>query len=163
MNAARRFLMMTPNCSSRGSRRHVPKSMSPHTRFFITGIGISTPRCALGTTGGRYRITSNGKSATSNCLQTLNDRSCVVWNNFRKRWVLLLEDTGKVYYAEAKQPEGPYGNAVEIIHHDHYNFYNGVTPAFFNQDGGRTIYIEGTYTASFSDARRRRRVITSIR
>ena len=23
--------------------------------------------------------------------------SCVVWNNFRKRWILLLEDTGKVF------------------------------------------------------------------
>ena len=79
--------------------------------------------------------------------------SCVVWNNFRKRWILLLEDTGKVFYAEAQQPEGTYGKAIEIIHHDHYNFYNVVTHAFFNQDGGRTIYIEGTYTDSFSDAK----------
>lgn len=79
--------------------------------------------------------------------------SCVVWNNFRQRWILLLEDTGKVFYAEAQMPEGPYGKAVEIIHHDHYNFYNVVTHAFFNQDGDRTIYIEGTYTDSFSDAK----------
>jgi len=79
--------------------------------------------------------------------------SCVVWNKFRQRWILLLEDTGKVLYAEAKQPEGPYGKAVEIIRHDHYNFYNVVTHGFFNQDGGRTIFIEGTYTDSFSDAK----------
>ena len=79
--------------------------------------------------------------------------SCVVWNNFRQRWVLLLEATGKVFYAEAQQPEGPYGEAIEIIRHDHYNFYNVVTHAFFNQDGGRTIFIEGTYTDAFSDAK----------
>ena len=79
--------------------------------------------------------------------------SCVAWNKYRQRWILLLEDTGKVFYAEAQQPEGPYGKAVEIIHHDHYNLYNVVTHAFFNQDDGRTIYIEGTYTDSFSDAK----------
>lgn len=78
--------------------------------------------------------------------------SCVVWNEYRDRWILLLEDVGDVYYAEAKEPEGPYGRAVKIIEHDEYNFYNVVTHAFFNKDGGREIYIEGTYTSAFSGA-----------
>ncbi|MFH1689979.1 MAG: hypothetical protein ABIE42_07045 [Candidatus Eisenbacteria bacterium] len=78
--------------------------------------------------------------------------SCVVWNEYRQRWVLLLEDTGDVYYAEATQPEGPYGTAVQIIHHDQYNFYNVATHTFFNAEGGRVIYVEGTYTDSFSGA-----------
>ena len=78
--------------------------------------------------------------------------SCVVWNEYRQRWILLLEDTGDVYYAEAKQPEGPYSEAVKIIHHDKYNFYNVATHMFFNQEGGRVIYLEGTYTDSFSGA-----------
>jgi len=78
--------------------------------------------------------------------------SCVVWNEYRQRWILLLENTGDVYYAEARQPEGPYGEAVKIIHHDQYNFYNVATHAFFNQDGGRVIYLEGTYTDTFSGA-----------
>ncbi len=69
--------------------------------------------------------------------------SCVVWNVYRQRWVLLLEDFGDVYYAEATQPEGPYGPAVKIIHHDQYNFYNVATHMFFNQEGGRVIYVEG--------------------
>jgi hypothetical protein len=76
-----------------------------------------------------------------------------VWNKYRQCWILLLEDTGRVFYAEAQQPEGPYGRAVEIIHHDHYNFYNVVTHSFFNQNNDRTLYIEGTYTDSFSDAK----------
>ena len=79
--------------------------------------------------------------------------SCAVWNEYRQRWVLLLEGNGDVYYAEAKQPEGPYGRAVKIIHHDDYNFYNVVTHAFFNKQKGRIIFIEGTYTDSFSNAK----------
>ncbi|MEN8007696.1 MAG: hypothetical protein ABFS42_11815 [Candidatus Krumholzibacteriota bacterium] len=78
--------------------------------------------------------------------------SCVVWNEYRKRWIMLMEDTGDVYYSEATQPEGPYGEAVKIIHHDRYNFYNVATHTFFNQEGGRIIYLEGTYTDSFSGA-----------
>jgi hypothetical protein len=81
--------------------------------------------------------------------------SCVVWNEYRKRWILLLEGTGDVYYAEATQPEGPYGRAVKIIHHDQYNFYNVATHTFFNKEGGREIYVEGTYTDSFSGATER--------
>jgi hypothetical protein len=81
--------------------------------------------------------------------------SCVVWNDYRKRWILLLEDRGAVYYAEGLQPEGPYGRAVQIIHHNTYNLYNVVTHPFFNREQGRVIYLEGTYTDAFSNARER--------
>jgi hypothetical protein len=75
--------------------------------------------------------------------------ACVAWNEYRKRWILLLENFGDVYYAEAPEPEGPYGRAVKIIHHDNYNFYNVATHVFFNQEDGRVIYLEGTYTDAF--------------
>ena len=78
--------------------------------------------------------------------------SCVAWNEYRQRWILLMEDFGDIYYAEAMQPEGPYGRAVKIIHHDQYNLYNVVTHPFFNQEGDRVIYVEGTYTDSFTRA-----------
>lgn len=78
--------------------------------------------------------------------------SCVVWNKYRKRWILLLEDFGAVYYAEAVQPEGPYTEAVKIIHHDKYNFYNVVSHTFFNQEDDRVIYLQGTYTDTFVKA-----------
>jgi len=81
--------------------------------------------------------------------------SCVVWNEYRDRWILLLEDVGDVYYAEAEEPEGPFGSAVKIVEHEQYNFYNVVTHAFFNKDEGREIYIEGTYTSAFSGATER--------
>jgi hypothetical protein len=79
--------------------------------------------------------------------------SCMVWNEYRQRWILLLEDAGDVYYAEARRPEGPYGRAVRIIQHDDYSFYNVASHPFFNQEGGRVIYLEGTYTDAFSAAR----------
>lgn len=79
--------------------------------------------------------------------------ACVVWNEYRQRWILLSEAFGDVYYAEATEPEGPYGSAVKIIHHDNYNFYNVATHTFFNQEEGRVIFLEGTYTDSFSDAK----------
>ena len=63
-----------------------------------------------------------------------------------------LRNFGEIYYAEADRPEGPYTEAVQIIDHDQYNFYNVATHAFFNQDGGRIIFLEGTYTDSFTNA-----------
>jgi hypothetical protein len=92
---------------------------------------------------------------TRNVQLPLNAKrpSCAVWNAYRRCWILLLEDTGDVYYAEARQPEGPYGKAVKIIHHDEYNFYNVATHTFFNREGGRVIFLEGTYTDAFSRAK----------
>ena len=79
--------------------------------------------------------------------------STVAWNGYRKRFVLLLENTGEVWYAEAERPEGPYGPAVKIVQHNQYNFYNVVQHPLFEQEGGRVIYFEGTYTDSFSGAK----------
>jgi hypothetical protein len=36
------------------------------------------------------------------------------------------------------------------VTHDKYSFYNPVAHAFFEEEGGRRIYFEGTYTQSFS-------------
>ncbi len=79
--------------------------------------------------------------------------STVAWNGYRKRFVLLLENTGEVWYAEAERPEGPYGTAVKIVQHNQYNFYNVLQHPLFEQEGGRVIYFEGTYTDSFSGAK----------
>jgi hypothetical protein len=79
--------------------------------------------------------------------------SSVAWNEYRQRFALLAEKTGEVWYAEGPRPEGPYGQAVRIVQHDHYNFYNVVQHPFFAEEGGRVVYFEGTYTDSFSDAK----------
>jgi len=67
--------------------------------------------------------------------------------------VLLLEKVGEVWYAEAERPEGPYGTAVKVVEHNQYNFYNVLQHPTLQQEGGRVIYLEGTYTAEFSGAK----------
>ena len=57
---------------------------------------------------------------------------------------------GEVWYTEADRPEGPWIWARKIVTHDRYRFYNPVQHPFFDQDGGRVIYFEGTYTYTFS-------------
>ena len=79
--------------------------------------------------------------------------SSVAWNPYRKKWILLAEKTGSVYYSEADQPIGPWNRAIKIVGHNDYNFYNVVQHSFFDQEGGRVIYFEGTYTATFSQAK----------
>jgi hypothetical protein len=81
----------------------------------------------------------------------------VNWNAYRKKWILITTQLGgksshlgEIYYAEADAPHGPFGRARKIVTHDKYTFYNPVHHPFFDADGGRTIYFEGTYTNTFS-------------
>jgi hypothetical protein len=82
----------------------------------------------------------------------------VCWNAYRRRFVMIVNQLGgssllgEVWYAEAEAPEGPWGQAVKIATHDHYSFYNPKQHPMFDADGGRTIFFEGTYTHTFSDA-----------
>jgi len=60
---------------------------------------------------------------------------------------------GEIWFAEADTPVGPWVYARRVVLHDNYNFYNPTQHPFFDQDSGRLIYFEGTYTASFSGAK----------
>jgi hypothetical protein len=85
--------------------------------------------------------------------ETMATPSSVAWNAYRKKWILLSERTGSVYYSEADRPTGPWLRGLRIVAHNDYNFYNVVQHPFFDEDGGRVIYFEGTYTTSFSKAK----------
>ena len=61
-----------------------------------------------------------------------------------------MSQLGEVWYAEAEQPEGPWKYARKVVTHDRYSFYNPKHHLFFDQQGGRIIYFEGTYTDTFS-------------
>jgi hypothetical protein len=73
----------------------------------------------------------------------------IAWNAFRKQWIMIAGAWGNVYYSEAAAPEGPWNCAKKIVRHENYNFYNVVHHPFFDKDGGRLIYFEGTYSADF--------------
>jgi hypothetical protein len=80
----------------------------------------------------------------------------VCWNEWRKRWILIgvqefgVSYLGEIWYSEADSPVGPWRKARKVATHPHYSFYNPAQHPFFDQDGGRIIYFEGTYTAEFS-------------
>ena len=81
----------------------------------------------------------------------------VFWNPYRKRWVMITTQAfgtpsflGEVWFAEADTPVGPWVYARKIATHDQYTFYNPTQHPFFDQDGGRLIYFEGTYTDTYS-------------
>ncbi len=82
----------------------------------------------------------------------LADRGSVAWNDYRGRWIWITSFLGEIWFAEADTPVGPWGYARRILHFEHYTFYNPAHHAFFDQDGGRRIYFEGTYTRTFSDS-----------
>jgi hypothetical protein len=81
----------------------------------------------------------------------------VRWNAYRKRYVMIAGELGgstsmlgEIWYSEADAPEGPWRWARKIVTHDKYSLYNPVHHDFFDQDGGKTIYFQGTYTTTFS-------------
>lgn len=83
----------------------------------------------------------------------------VYWNAYRNRWILIgvqmggkTSFLGEVWYAEADAPSGPWRRVRRIVTHDKYTFYNPVHHPFFDEEGGRLIYFEGTYSRTFSDA-----------
>lgn len=82
-------------------------------------------------------------------------RGSVFWNDFRRRWVMLNSSTkaGEIWFAEADTPTGPWAYARRVVTHGEYNFYNPTQDPFFDQEGGRLIYFEGTYSDFFSGAR----------
>ena len=96
-----------------------------------------------------YDITSGKKIAPHG--------GSVYFNNYRQRWVAIFVQQfgessflGEVWYAEADTPVGPWAYAVKIATHNKYSFYNPKQHPFFDKEGGREIFFEGTYTFTFS-------------
>ena len=81
----------------------------------------------------------------------------VYFNNYRNRWIMITVQQfgepsylGEVWYAEADSPVGPWAYARKIVTHNKYSFYNPKQHPYFDKDGGRVIFFEGTYTHTFS-------------
>lgn len=93
-------------------------------------------------------------------------RSSVNWNEYRGKWIMIGNQApgvgsflGETWYAEAPTPEGPWKNAIKIATHadpggigGSYSFYNPTHQPFFDEDGGRIIYFQGTFSVNFFDS-----------
>lgn len=82
----------------------------------------------------------------------------IAWHPWRARWVTVFVESfgspsafGEVWYAEAKQPTGPWGPAVKILSHENYTFYNPCIHPQFSPQGSPFLYFEGTFTNQFTD------------
>ncbi len=91
---------------------------------------------------------------------TLSNCSCF-WNEYRKKYIMIASEVmgatvvGEVWYSEADRPEGPWVHARKIITHankpgDAHDFYNPSQHPWFDREGGRIIYLEGSYVNTFS-------------
>lgn len=80
----------------------------------------------------------------------------VTWNKHRQAWTMVFVQLGgtsllgEVWYAESRRLEGPWRWARKIATHQRYSFYNPKQHPYFEEDDGRRIYFEGTYTNTFS-------------
>ncbi|HOD81598.1 MAG: hypothetical protein BWX88_02971 [Planctomycetes bacterium ADurb.Bin126] len=77
-------------------------------------------------------------------------------NACRKKWIMVglqvwgSSMLGEVWFAQADSPAGPWTTARKIVTHDKYSFYHPCHHPYFDEEGGRIIYFDGTYTATFS-------------
>jgi hypothetical protein len=81
----------------------------------------------------------------------------VYYNSYRGKWIAIFVEAGgessylgEVWYAEADTPVGPWAYARKVVTHNKYSFYNPKHHPYFDKDGGRTIFFEGTYSFTFS-------------
>lgn len=114
----------------------------------------------------QQKLISSGMLKSEEALLRLRDRDTgkpvvchtgsVNWNAYRKRWAMITVQhygtslLGELWYAEADSPLGPWEYAVKIMTHEKYSFYNPKQHPYFDQQDGRLIYFEGTYTQMFS-------------
>ena len=81
----------------------------------------------------------------------------VQYNEFRKKWIMIAgqlhgsaSELGEIWYSEAEHPEGPWLLAQKSSRTIIIRFIIPCIDAFFDQQGGRIIYFEGTYSNTFS-------------
>ena len=81
----------------------------------------------------------------------------VYWNEYRRDWVMIfgqaggtVSNVGEIWFAEADTPVGPWIYARKVATHPKMDFYNPTQHPFFDREGGKQIYFEGTFVNTFS-------------
>lgn len=82
----------------------------------------------------------------------------MVWSGYKRKYVAIVQQKfgkpsgfGEVWYVESQSPYGPWENAVKVVTHDNYTFYNPVIHMEGRDPKSSVLLFEGTYTASFAD------------
>ncbi|MEZ6124708.1 MAG: hypothetical protein R3C49_16290 [Planctomycetaceae bacterium] len=84
-------------------------------------------------------------------------RGAIAWNAFLKRWVSVFtelhgeeSELGEIWLATAPEPTGPWSNAVKVVTHRNYSFYNPQLHPEFAASDSPILPFEATYTHTFS-------------
>jgi hypothetical protein len=75
-------------------------------------------------------------------------RGSIYWNAFRKKWILISGGVD-IWFSEADSPIGPWVYAKKIVEHRSF-LYNPTQHPFLDQNGGKEIFFEGTFTKFLS-------------
>ena len=150
-------------CLTSGSKLTEPKLDRDATGKLIYGWKRNAPAVGPDEQG---KLIATGKIKADEALLQLRDRATgkpivahrgsVRWNDYRQKWIAIFCQfggtslLGEIWYAEASSLLGPWRDAVKVVTHDRYSFYNPTQQVMFDKEGGREIFFEGTYTASFS-------------
>ncbi len=84
-------------------------------------------------------------------------RGSIAWNAYRDKWVTIFTEQGgeasylgEIWYAESDSPNGPWQDAIHVVTHDGYSFYNPLIHPGWTPGGSPILLFEGTYTKTFS-------------
>lgn len=85
-------------------------------------------------------------------------RGSIAWNAYREKWVTVFTQKGgnpsglgEIWYAEADAPTGPWRDAVKVVTHANYTFYNPKIHPEFTPADSPVLLFEGTYTKTFAN------------
>lgn len=85
-------------------------------------------------------------------------RGSIAFHAFLNRWVAVFTQRhgqssplGEIWYAEADAPTGPWKDAVQVVTHDNYTFYNPLLHPELIAADTPFLLFEGTYTAQFAN------------
>jgi len=84
-------------------------------------------------------------------------RGSIAWNAYRQKWIAIFTQLdgkpsllGEIWYAESESPTGRWKDAVKVVTHADYTFYNPKLHQEFTDADSPILLFEGTYTKTFS-------------
>jgi hypothetical protein len=132
---------------------------TPNWRWRLDGTPIDAE--------GEIAYLKSGKLKRQHCRHLLSEfatkrtviphRGSVHWNAYLGRWLLVFTAInepdsvlGEVFITAGSSPIGPWSECIRVATHPKYSFYNPLHHEWLDQQGGKLITIEGTYTTMFS-------------
>ncbi|XZE56778.1 hypothetical protein SH139x_002910 [Planctomycetaceae bacterium SH139] len=87
-------------------------------------------------------------------------RGSITWQEHRQKWITIFcelngepSPLGEIWYAEADSPHGPWRDAVKVVSHAEYTFYNPRLHPELPPQKAEFLLFEATYTKTFSPAK----------